>query len=149
MKEIRTVATKIGEKVVEAIKSNLVEQGLENSNLVKSIRFEADESKIVIYAAEYFEYAEKGRGPGGTPVSFENILENWITRHSISFDGEEKVFIQNVKWKTFKEGSRLYRNPSEQRDFLKGVAEKAEEWINEEISDSLVEDIKEITKVFK
>lgn len=148
MKRIRDVAIKIGGKIVEEIQKNIVEQGLEESNLSKNIRFEADESSIVVYAPEYFDYAEKGRGPGGVPTNFENILKNWISRHSIKFDGEEKVFVQNVKWKTVKEGSRLYRNPSEQRDFLKGVSEKAEKLIEEEISESLIKEIRDLKKVF-
>lgn len=146
IKEISKVATEIGEKVVEEIKKNMNEQGLTCSNLEKSLRFEANENSITVYAPEYFEYAEKGRGPGGTPVSFENILKDWISRHHIKFDGDERTFIQNVKWATIRMGSRLYRHPSEQRNFLKGVVEKAEKWIEEGITGSLIETIEEKIK---
>lgn len=146
IKEISKVATEIGEKVVEEIKKNMNEQGLTGSNLEKSIRFEANEESIKVYAPEYFDYAEKGRGPGGVPYSWESIMKDWISRHSVKFDGDERTFIQNVKWKTIREGSRLYRHPSEQRDFLKGVVEKAEKWIEEGITGSLIETIEEKIK---
>lgn len=146
IKEIKTVANEIGEKVVGAIRDNMSEYGQGDSNLSKNLRFEANEESITVYAPEYFDYAEKGRGPGGTPYSWESIMKDWISRHSVKFDGDERTFIQNVKWATIRMGSRLYRHPSEQRDFLKGVVEKAEKWIEEDITGSLIETIEETTK---
>ena len=146
MKEIKTVAEGIGEKIVGAIKDNMSEQGLGDSNLSKSLRFEANEESITVFAADYFDYAEKGRGPGGVPASWESIMKDWISRHHVKFDGDERTFIQNVKWATIRTGSRLYRNPSEQRNFLKGVVEKAEKWIEEDIKGSLIEEIKKVTE---
>lgn len=146
IKEIKTVANEIGEKIVEEIRSNMSEQGLGDSNLSKSLRFEANEESITVFAADYFEFAEKGRGPGGLPRSWESIMKDWISRHSVKFDGDERTFIQNVKWATIRMGSRLYRHPSERRDFLRGVEDKASEWIEEAISGSLVEEIKKVTE---
>lgn len=146
IKEIKTVANEIGEKVVGAIRDNMSEYGQGDSNLSKNLRYEANEESITVYAPEYFEYAEKGRGPGGLPRSWESIMKDWISRHHIKFDGEERKFIQNVTWATIRYGSRLYRHPSEQRDFLKGVVEKAEKWIEEGITGSLIETIEEKTK---
>lgn len=146
IKEIKTVANELGEKIVEEIRSNMSEYGLGDSNLSKNLRFEANEESITVYAPEYFDYAEKGRGPGGVPSSWESIMKDWISRHHIKFDGEERTFIQNVKWATIRYGSRLYRHPSEQRNFLKGVIEKAEKWIEEDIKGSLIETIEEKIK---
>lgn len=146
MKEIKKTAEKLAEGIISEIKSNMDSYGQGDSNLAKSLRYEADELSIKIFAADYFDYAEKGRGPGGLPRSWESIMKDWISRHRVEFEGEERTFIQNVKWKTIREGSRLYRHPSEQRDFLKGVSEKAEKWIEEGITGSLIETIEETIK---
>lgn len=146
MKEIKKTVEKLGEGIVSSIKENMSSYNQEDSNLAKSLRFEADEESLKIYAADYWDFSQKGRGPGGLPHSWESIMKDWISRHSVKFDGDERTFIQNVKWKTIREGSRLYRHPSEQRNFLKGVVEKNLEIFEKEISETLIETIEETTK---
>lgn len=145
MKEIKTVAEGIGEKIVGAIKDNMSEYGQGDSNLAKNLRYEANEESITIYAPDYFEYAEKGRGPGGLPRNIYSILSSWVDRHKIHFDGDKNRFVRAVAWNIYHHGTRMWRN-GEVRDFLKGVEEKAEKWIEEDITKSLIEDITETVK---
>ncbi len=145
MKEIKKVVTELGQGIVSSIKENMDSYGQGESNLAKSLRFEADEESLTVYAADYFDYAEKGRGPGGVPRNFENILDSWIKRHSVSLDGEERVFIQKVKWSIIRYGTRMWRN-GEVRDFVKDSVEKNLEIFEKDISETLIKDITETTK---
>lgn len=145
MKEIKKVVTELGEGIISSIKENMESYGQGSSNLAKSLRLEADEEHLSIFAADYWDYAEKGRGPGGVPRNFENILESWIKRHSVSFDGEERVFIQNVKWNIIRYGTRMWRN-GEVRDFVQDAVEKNLEKFEKDISETLIDEIKETTK---
>lgn len=145
MKEIKKVVTELGQGIVSSIKENMDSYGQGESNLAKSLRFEADEESLTVYAADYFDYAQNGRGPGGVPRNFENILDSWIKRHSVSFDGEERVFIQKVKWSIIRYGTRMWRN-GEVRDFVKDSVEKNLEIFEKDISETLIEEIKETTK---
>lgn len=141
MKEIITVVSELGEGIVSSIKENMESYGQGDSRLAHSLRFEADEESLKIYAADYWDYAEKGRGPGGVPRNFEEILESWISRHSVKFDGDERVFIQKVKWSIVRYGTRLWRN-GEVRDFIGDAVEKNLEKFEKDISLSLISEIK-------
>lgn len=141
MKEIKEVVTELGEGIVSSIKENMESYGQGDSRLAHSLRFEADEESLKIYAADYWDYAEKGRGPGGVPRNFEEILESWISRHSVKFDGDERVFIQKVKWSIVRYGTRLWRN-GEVRDFIGDAVEKNLEKFEKDISLSLISEIK-------
>lgn len=145
MKEIKTVVTELGEGIVSSIKSNMDSYGQGDSRLAHSLRFEADEEHLTVFAADYWDYAQKGRGPGGVPRNFESILEDWIKRHSVSFDGEERVFIQNVKWSIVRYGTKMWRN-GEVRDFVQDAVEKNLEKFEKDISETLIEELKETTK---
>lgn len=147
MKEIKEVVTELGESIISSIKENMEEYGQGDSNLAKSLRFEADEESLKIFAADYFEYAQKGRPGGKIPKNFDSILESWITRHKISFDGDKRVFARNVAWNIYKHGTKMYRE-GEERDFLKDVVEKNIEKFEKEISDSLIKEIRDLKKVF-
>lgn len=145
MKEIKKTVEKLGEGIVKSIKENMSSYGQGDSNLAKSLRYEANEEKLVVYAADYWDYAEKGRGPGGVPRNFIEILDSWVSRHKVSFDGDKRVFLQNVKWSIIRYGTRMWRN-GETRDFMKDAFEKNLETFESEISKTLIEDIKETIK---
>lgn len=145
MKEIKKTAEKLAEGIIDSIKQNMESYGQGSSNLANSLRFEADEESIKIYAADYFDYAEKGRGPGGVPRNFESILDDWIKRHKVSFDGEKSKFINSVKWSIVRYGTKMWREGKE-RDFLKDTVEKNIEKFEEDISKSLIEEIKKVTE---
>ena len=145
MKEILEVVTKLGEGIVSSIKENMAAYNQVDSNLSKSLRFEANEESLKIYAFDYWDFAQKGRPGGGIPRNFESILEDWIDRHKVSFDGENSVFARKVAWNIYHHGTRLWRN-GEVRDFIKDAVEKNMEIFEKEISETLIEEIKETTK---
>lgn len=145
MKEIRTVVSGLGEAIVNSIKENMESYNQGDSNLAKSLRFEADEESLKIYAADYWDYAEKGRGPGGVPRDFHSILDSWISRHSVSYDGDKDLFINNVKWSIIRYGTKMWRN-GEVRDFVKDAVEKNLKIFEKDISETLIKDITETTK---
>lgn len=91
-----------------------------DSDLSKSLKYKVNNNRLLITASNYWDYAEKGRPPGGVPFNFETILKKWMQRKGLVVDNPDK-FISNVKWKTIKDGSYLYRNPQERRNFIGNV----------------------------
>lgn len=145
MKEIKKTVEKLGEGIVSSIKENMAEYNQGDSNLAKSLRFEANEESLKIYAFDYWDFAQKGRPGGKIPRSFESILEDWIERHKVSYDGDKRVFARKVAWNIYHHGTRLWRN-GEVRDFVKDSVEKNLEIFEKDISETLIEEIKETTK---
>lgn len=145
MKEIKKTVEKLGEGIVKSIKENMSSYGQGDSNLAKSLRYEANEEKLVVYAADYWDYAQKGRPGGKIPRNFESILEDWIDRHKVSYDGDKRVFARKVAWNIYHHGTRMWRN-GETRDFVKDAFEKNLGTFESEISETLIEDIKETIK---
>jgi len=145
MKEIKKTVEKLGEGIISSIKENMSSYNQEDSNLAKSLRYEADEESLKIYAADYWDYAQKGRPGGKIPRSFESILEDWIDRHKVSFDGDKRVFARKVAWNIYHHGTRMWRN-GETRDFVKDAIEKNLKIFEKEISETLIDEIKETTK---
>ena len=145
MKEIKKTVEKLGEGIVSSIKENMAAYNQVDSNLSKSLRIEANEESLKIYAFDYWDFAQKGRPGGGIPRNFESILEDWIDRHNVSFDGEKSVFARKVAWNIYHHGTRLWRN-GEVRDFIKDAVEKNLEIFEKDISETLIKDITETTK---
>lgn len=117
MEDFKDVLDRFALAIISDIQENMSYYGMQNSKLADSLDYTIDDNGIKIYAASYFPYAEKGRGPGGVPYNFEDIIKQWVSDRGISVSDVDK-FAVAVKWKTINEGSSLYRNPSEQRDFI-------------------------------
>lgn len=147
MIEIKKILEKFSENLINSLKKNMSDYGLGDSNLANSLHAEVDESKVEIWANDYWDYAQKGSKPwsgagdGSFFPRFENILMDWVVRHRISVP-EPRKFVSNVKWSIIKKGSRLYRNPSEQRDFVKNAVDENLKLIEDELKESFVKEIK-------
>lgn len=139
--DIKTIVDQLADDIIANIKSNLASYGLGDSRLAESLEPEIDGNHLKIYANNYFEFAQVGRGPGKIPNNFIQILEEWIERRNISHTGTTRQFANAIAWKTYREGSYIYRNPGEQRDFLSGVLsepmEKFQDAFNIFIKDKL------------
>lgn len=120
---IKTAINILADDIIANIKSNIASYGLADGNLYNSFESNIEGNHLQILGANYFDYAEKGRGPGGVPVNFTAILTEWVSRRNIRVDDTWK-FVNNVKWKTIREGSYLYRHPDQQRDFLSEVLDE-------------------------
>lgn len=106
------------ESTIEDIRYNMSHYDMRDSNLSKSLEYTISGNNVKIYAAPYFKYAEVGRGPGGVPRNFTEILENWIVSHGIKPKTSLTEFANAIKWKTIKHGSSIYRGERPNRDFI-------------------------------
>lgn len=117
------ILEEFGKKTIEGLRNRMSLYELGDSKLANSLEYNVEGNRIVIDAAGYWQYAEKGRGPGGVPYDFADIIEQWARRRNFNVDDTMR-FAQNVKWKTIREGSYIYRHPEQARDFEGDVIEK-------------------------
>lgn len=120
---ISKLLTETAQKIVERLKTNINSQLGYNSKLAETLQFSITDNRLVITAENYWDYAEKGRGPGGVPFNFVALLTDWASRKGLVV-GNPETFAKNVKWKTIRDGSYLYRNPQEQRNFKGSVIDE-------------------------
>lgn len=120
---ISKLLTETAQKIVERLKTNINSQLGYNSKLAETLQFSITDNRLVITSENYWDYAEKGRGPGGVPFNFETLLTDWASRKGLAV-GNPETFAKNVRWKTIRDGSYLYRNPQEQRDFKGSVIDE-------------------------
>lgn len=137
--DFNKILTQFGENTVNDLRSNLAAEGLANSNLSKSIEYDIDTNQITITANPYWDYAEKGRGPGGVPWDFKNILLNWMKRYNIhSKDGDDERFANVIKWKIIREGSSIYRGDRPERDFERTALDDNLNWLESQVADVVI-----------
>lgn len=118
--------------LISDIRVEMQNEGLGNSNLAASLDYEVKGDRVTVTAAPYLKYAQKGRGPGGVPWDFKNILLNWMQRYNIhANDGDDERFAESIKWKTIKEGSAIWRGVRPERDFISEPIENNIEWLEE------------------
>lgn len=123
-KDLQQVIEDFANEIIGNIRENIASYGLADGNLYNSLESNIDGNHLQILGADYFDYAQKGRGPGGVPNNFTDILSQWVQDRNIQVD-DTRQFVNNVKWKTIREGSYLYRHPEEHRDFLYGVLDES------------------------
>lgn len=139
MKDFSLILKEFGENTIADIKYKMGSYGLGDSALAKSLDYEVDGTEIKITAAGYYPYAEKGRGPGGVPRNFEDIIATWAVSRGIQTPDLMK-FAKSVKWKIILYGSDLYRNPAKQRDFDTEAIEENLNWLRSQVGVFLLED---------
>lgn len=123
-KELQSVIEQFAAEVTRSIQENMASYGLGDSRLALSLEPEIEGNHLKIWANDYWPYAENGRPAGKIPFNFTDILEEWISRRNISHTGSTRQFANAIAWKTYREGSYLYRHPEEHRDFLDGVLDE-------------------------
>lgn len=114
--DINDVLEQWASKIVAEIKSNLDSTGTTASGRTKeSIEYTVDNGTLVITGRPYFRSVEEGRGPGGIPYGFTDIIRQWMRDKNIeSKFGETEsqrrsaayLIGQFIK----RNGSSLYRN---------------------------------------
>lgn len=141
-KDFRGILEEFAKNVIADIKENMGDLGtgrLANS-LTYEIFGEKGREQVLLTAADYWDYAQVGRGPGGVPYDFEDTLSKWMSDRGFSVDDPEQ-FIQNVKWHTIKHGSKLWNHPSEQRNFVGDAIEKNMEKLSSEMKEKVKQSI--------
>lgn len=141
-REIKTIVEQFAEEVIKSIQENMASYGLGDSRLAQSLEAEIVPKGVRIWANDYFEYAEKGRPAGKIPFNFSDILEEWISRRNISHTGSTRQFASAIAWKTYREGSYLYRNPSEQRDFIGDAVEENLDILQDKFTIKVIDNLK-------
>lgn len=135
--------TEFANNLIADIKYEMQNQGLGGSNLKKSLDYEVKGDRVTVTAAPYLKYAQKGRGPGGVPRNFTEILETWITSRGLKPEkGTITDFANAIKWSTIKRGSYLYNHPSEQRDVITQPLEENLDWLEQEAFITVMKEFK-------
>ena len=132
--EVEPLLKEFGENLIADIKYEMQNQGLGGSNLEKSLDYQIKDNTITVTAAPYLKWAQIGRDKGKVPYEFEKILETWIVANGIRpHHGTITEFANAIKWKTIKEGSYMWRNPTSRRDVVTRPIEENLEWLENQI----------------
>lgn len=142
MTDFTELLKSFGENVCADIRMQMAQYGLGDSDLAKSVSYEVNGNEVKITAANYYDYSEKGRGPGKVPYNFKDILETWIVSRGIRpKDGNISRFANSIKWKVIREGSYLYRNPEKQRDFDSDAIQENLDWLKGQVGVFIMSDL--------
>lgn len=137
--EIEPLLTEFGNNLIADIKYEMQNQGLGGSDLEKSLEYNIDGGEITVTAAPYLRWAQKGRGPGGVPRNFIDILETWITKNGIRpATGNITQFANNIKWSIIKNGSSIYRGERPERDVVTRPIEENLDWLEGQIAVDII-----------
>lgn len=119
-KDYNEAMARIANKLVLAIRDEMWNKGLvDTQNLLNSVESKIEGNDILIYTASYLPYSEFGRGSGGVPSNFAQIIAMWAARKNIHLNkGTYQDFGESVKWKTIKYGSARFRGVIPDADVL-------------------------------
>lgn len=78
-----------------------------SGKLANSVRFEADEKGLRLYALGYAYYVENGRGAGKAPP--RAAIEQWITDKGLVSDISTKSLAYLIQRKIAREGTEAYK----------------------------------------
>lgn len=118
------------QNLISDIREEMAKEGLGSSNLAASLEYEVKGDRVTVTSAPYLKYAQKGRGRGGVPWDFKNILLNWMQRYNVhDKGGDDERFAEAIKWKTIKSGSSIWRGVRPQRDFVDEPIDENLEWL--------------------
>lgn len=96
MLETRMILEGIGERVISQLRSDIKNKSLvsgfpppdASGALVNSLRYEATDTNLKVYALDYIYYLEHGRKPGKKPP--RAVIRKWIDDKGILPDGLNK-----------------------------------------------------------
>lgn len=140
MTDFTELLKSFGENVCADIRMQMAQYGLGDSDLAKSVSYEVNGNEVKITANSYYDYAEKGRGPGKVPYKFEDIVSAWAVGRGIRPPDLMK-FASAVKWRTIKDGSYLYRHPEKQREFDSEAIQENLDWLKGQVGVFLMSDL--------
>ena len=140
MTDFTEILREFGDNVCADIRMQMAQYGLGDSALAKSVAYEVEGNEIKITAANYYDYSEKGRGPGNVPYNFEDIVAAWTVGRGIR-PPDLMEFSNAVKWRTIKDGSYLYRHPEKQRDFDSTPIQENLDWLKGQVGVFIMNEI--------
>lgn len=140
MTDFTELLKSFGDNVCADIRMQMAQYGLGASDLAKSVAYEVNGNEIKITAANYYDYSEKGRGPGKVPYNFQDIISVWAVGRGIRPPDLMK-FSNAVKWRTIRDGSYLYRHPEKQRDFDSEAIQENLDWLKGSVGVFIMSDL--------
>lgn len=114
--DINAVLAKWAEDVIAGIRDNLESTGTNASGRTSaSLRYVVDNGGLTIFGRPWFRGVEEGRGPGGIPYRFQDILYQWASDKGIlsSFgdtEAKQRSAMYAVGQFIKNNGTQLYRN---------------------------------------
>lgn len=128
------------DRVAGRIRVEMHNQGINASgNLSESVEGVVTDGEVMILAAPYFIYAEKGRDKGGGPYDFSNILKKWISDKGLSVnDRDDSRFAYFIARKIKAYGSARFRDANKRVDLVGDVIDKELPELNDIIENRLV-----------
>ena len=136
-KDYNEAMERIANKLVLAIRDEMWKKGLvDTQNLLNSVESKIEGNDILILSASYLPYAEFGRGAGGVPSNFAQIIAMWAARKNIHLNkGTYQDFGWAVTQKTRLYGSARYRGVIPDADVLtQPVEDIMNDTMNEEFA---------------
>ena len=125
---------------LQSLESDIVQRHVQAGQVASGKTKEAFELNIggltgQLLGASYLGVLKGGRKPGKVPKDFIDILKRWVEAKGISFQNEEQfnLWVNAVKWKIMKEGTKLYRSEQTQDIFDTPI-----EQFNKRISDRII-----------
>lgn len=138
MTDFTEILKEFAENTIADLRYNMSQYGLGSSDLAKSLSYDINGNEVKITAANYWDFAQRGRPKGKVPYNFQDIIATWAVSRGIHPENLMK-FANAVKWKTMKEGSHLYNTPSEQRDFEQDALEENIEQLKSRLAVMILE----------
>lgn len=136
-KDYNEAIQRIANRLVSAIRDEMWKKGLvDTQDLLNSVESQIQGNDILIYANSYLPYAEFGRGPGGIPYNFAQIIAQWAARKNIHLNkGTYNDFGWAVAQKTKQYGSARFRGTQPTADVLSNPVEDVmNDTLNEEFT---------------
>lgn len=142
----QNILEEYGERITRQLRDVLREQSA-SGELVDSIRYEADEKGLRIYAAEHFEEATFGRAPGKFPP--KKAIKDWIEDKGLTFGSDMDSAVFLIQRTIAEKGTKAWRekkNSVVKNILTDDLPKKIGDELAADISESLVNDI---LKTFK
>lgn len=148
--DINDVLAKWAEGVISGIRQNLESTGTNASGKTSaSLRYVVGNGELTIFGRPYFRSVEEGRGPGGIPYRFTDIIRQWMDDKGIAgkFGETESQkrsaaymigqFIKNNGTKLYREGGRtgIYT------DVIESEMPKLNEMLTAAITETIINDL--------
>lgn len=141
---LQATLERFADRVIELARENLTSNGTNASNelynsMEKIIEIGEDHYSVKISLADYYEYVERGRGPGKFPPP--PAIRKWVEIKPVSPYPGADGRIPSVDQLTFLIGRKIAREGTEPQPFLTPAKEETLREFSQAIDDAIAADI--------
>jgi hypothetical protein len=127
----------IGEVMVETVQDSMLKFGLEDSSIIKNVKYTITDNSVSLVIPDYWRFIEFGRKPLSTPPPVSSILR-WIDKKGISFKGSKNSLAFAISRSIGKRGIKarpFLANAFTElgKESLEGVALQFSDFLDDEI----------------